>query len=110
MLSQPGRTNVCWMHDWRFVEWDRFNALLWRTLDRNLWYTNLEDAEVMEGAVALVTHSVQTVIDALVLLKRVCRYSRAEWTPELTILRRRVASPHRRWLRTGRIGAREDFL
>ena len=110
MLFQARRTDVCWMRNWRSVQWDQFNALLWRTLDQNLWYTDLEDAEAMEGAVASITDSVQRVIDALVLLKRVCRYSRVGWTPESTILRRRVASARRRWLRTGRMGAKEDFL
>lgn len=32
------------------------------------------------------------------------------WTLELTILRRKVASGHCRWIRTGRIGASEEFL
>lgn len=64
----------------------------------------------MEGAMASVTDSIQRVINVLVLFNQVCRYSRAGWPPELTILRRRVASAHCRWLLIGRISAREDYV
>ena len=110
MLTQLGSTDIRWMHDWRSVEWTRFNALLWRTLDQNLLSRELEDAEAVEGVVLSVTDSVQPAIDALVPLKRVCQYSRAGLTLELTTLRRGVASTRHEWLRTGRIGAREEFL
>ena len=96
--------------DWCRVEWDKFNALLWRTLDKGLLNRSLTDVESVEGAVASLTDSIQQVINALVLLKRVCYYSRAGWTPELTRLQHRVASTCRRWIRTGRVSAREDFL
>ena len=107
---QPRRPEVRVMRDWCRVEWDKFNALLWRTLDKGLLNRSLTDVESVEGAVASLTNSIQQVIDALVPLKRVCCYSRAGWTPELMRLQRQVASKCRRWIRTGQVTEREDFL
>ena len=46
----------------------------------------------------------------MVPLKRVCRYSQVGWTPELTRLRSKVTYTRRRWIRTRRVSAREEFL
>ena len=110
LLAQSRKPDVHVMRDWCKVEWDKFNALLWRTLDRSLLDRHLSDGDDVEDAVTSMTDTIQRVIDALVPLKRVCQYSRAGWTPELTRLRRRVTYTRRRWVRTGRVSAREEFL
>ena len=107
---QPRRPEVRVMRDWCRVEWDKFNALLWRTLDKGLLNKSLTDVESVEGAVASLTDWIQQVIDALVPLKWVCCYSRAGWTPELTRLQHRVVSTCCRWIRMGRVSARGVFF
>ena len=109
MLTQPRDTNFCWMRDWRSVEWGKLIVLLWKTLDQNLLSRDLAGAEAVEGAASSFKDSGQTIIDVLVLLERVCRYSRASWTQRLIVWRRRVASAHHKWMRVGRIGAREKI-
>ena len=83
LVCQPRRPKVRVMHDWCRVEWDKLNALLWRTLGKGLLNRSLIDVESVEGAVASLNDSIQQVINVLVLLKRVCYYSQAGWTPEL---------------------------
>lgn len=64
----------------------------------------------LDGVVAPVTHSTSRVMDVVALLKRLYQYSRADWTPEMTILKNRVAYARYRWIRVGKVGAIQEFL
>ena len=49
LVCQPRRPEVRVTRDWCQVEWNKFNALLWRTLDKGLLYRSLTDVESVEG-------------------------------------------------------------
>ena len=96
--------------NWRKVDWREFNRVLFSTLDWARCQEPIEDAAGVDAAEQYLTSTIQSVIERTVPARRVCAYSRPWWTPELTDLRRRVASTRRRWIRTGRVVDREDFL
>ena len=110
LVFQSRRLEVCVARNWCWVEWDKFNALLWWTWDEGLLNRFLTDVELVEGAVASMIDSIQRVVDALVLLKRVCCNSWARWAPELTRLWHWVNSMCCHWITTGRVSAWEDSL
>ena len=64
----------------------------------------------MDIAVEHLTTAIQRVIATTVPVRRVCAYSRPWWTPELTDLHRRMTATRRRWIGTGRVVDREEFL
>ena len=65
---------------------------------------------LFRSAVEYLTTAIQRVIATTVPVRRVCVYSRPWWTPELTDLRRRMTATRRRWISTGRVVDREEFL
>lgn len=62
-------------------------------IDYIILNNSLKGAEAVVGAVSTINNSVQTIIDALVQLKRVRRHSRVKWTLELTTLRLGLRPP-----------------
>ena len=96
--------------NWRKTDWRRFNRELFRSLDPTQCRGELLDALAVDTAVEYLTTAIQRVIERTVPSRRVCAYSRPWWTPALTDLRHRMAATRRRWILTGRVVDREEFL
>ena len=96
--------------NWRQTDWHRFNRELFHSLDPNQCQGELLDALAVDTAVEYLTTAIQRAIGSTVPMRRVCAYSRPWWTPALTDLRRRMTATRRRWIRSGRVADREDFL
>ena len=110
LLRRPVRQTCRTVRDWEQVDWRAFQRQLVRELDPRWASEDWVSPGDLDRAVGEVTASIKRVIEQLVPTKRLCRFSRWWWTPELTQLRHRVATARRRWMRTGRIRERETFL
>ena len=75
------------VRDWEQVDWRVFNHHLVRELDPHWASLDWVVPDDLDSAVREVTASIGRVIDRLVPTKRLCRFSRRWWTPELTHLR-----------------------
>ena len=96
--------------NWKTTNWHEFNRDLFRSLDPTQCQGDLLDALAVDTAVEYLTTAIQQVIERTVPKRRVCAYSRPWWTPALTDLRRKMAATRRRWIGTGRVVDREEFL
>ena len=110
LLHWPMRRECQIVHDWEQVDWCVFNRQLLQELDPHWALEDWVDPRDLDRAVREITTSLQRTIDCMVPTKRLCRFSRRWWTPELTQLRHQVTAAKRRWMRTGRIREREEFL
>jgi hypothetical protein len=108
--ERADRTVARVVRNWRKVNWHEFNRDLFLSLDPTQCQGDLLDALAVDAAAEHLTATIQRVIERTVPARRVCAYSRPWWTPRLTELRRRIASSRRRWIRTGRVVDREEFL
>ena len=110
LLHRPMRHACRVVRDWEQVDWQIFNRQLLQELDPCWASEDWVYPGDLDSAVREITASITRTIDHVVPTKRLCRFSRRWWTPELTQLRHQVATARRRWMRTGRIRAREEFL
>ena len=105
----PSRVRVRQIPDWAATDWRHFSAMLQSTLGLAPSQP-LPSTEAVDVAVDYLTACVQLTTATVVPKKRVCSYSRPWWHPGLTDLRRDMHHWHRRWLRSGRVFARERYL
>ena len=105
----PSWVRVRQIPDWAATDWRRFSAMLQATLGLAPSQP-LPSTEALDVAIDYLTACIQLTTATVVPKKRACVYSRPWWHPGLTDLRRDIHHWHRRWLRSGRVFARERYL
>ena len=103
LLHRPMRRECRVVRDWERVDWQVFNHELMQELDPHWASEDWVNPGDLDSAVREITASINRTIGRVVPTKRLCRFSRRWWKPELTQLRHQVANARRRWMRTGRI-------
>ena len=86
LFDQPRKAEVRLVRDWASVDWIRFGQHLLSALDRSILDRELLAPVELDASVESITDSIQQVIVEVVPVKRICQFSRAGWTPQLTSL------------------------
>jgi ribonuclease HI len=91
-MAVPTRTPG---HNFKEVDWTKFNASLREILDRTVPAIELDTPERLDHYVNYLTTALQQAIDKNVPRHRICSKSKRWWTPALSALRKEYAKAAR---------------